>query len=392
MTSPTAARAKIPELAFDIGLALLLGALTAGTTIGATDDHRPGPLAFALIGLTAAFLAVRRSWPEVTLAGSLAGLYVYLYLGLPEGPIYLLPAVAVFFYAFARPLKTVLIVLSCLFAVNTAFQTFVLGDVPDLWVNASITFVWLGIAAAGGRIVREARHARSREREAERERYRADERVQMAREIHDVVGHSLAVVSMNAGVALHVLKKHSLEQRRRRGPDGDGAPPEVVENLQAIRDASTRALQDLRATLAPLRQGRQPELRPTGAIADIPSLVEAVRTGGLQVEYTVAGEPGLVPTNIAATTYRVVQESLTNVIRHAEATKAVVRIECEPQGIRILVEDDGRGGPIDFDRIGQGVTGMMERVLTSGGAFNAAPKRGGGFAVTADMPYGRSTD
>lgn len=379
MTTPTTARAKVPAFVFDIGLAVLLGLITSGSTVGATPDHHPGVLAFVLIGITAAFLAVRRYWPEVALSGSLAGLYVYLYLGLPEGPIYLLPAVAVFFYAFARPLKTLLVVLAGLFVVNTSFQTFVLGEIPDLWVNASITFVWLGIAAAGGRIVREARHSRSREREAERERYRADERVEMAREIHDVVGHSLAVVSMNAGVALHVLEKRP------------GTPPEVVENLQAIRDASTRALQDLRATLAPLRQGRQPELRPTGAIADIPSLVEAVRTGGLDVECAVTGEPELVPTNIAATTYRVVQESLTNVIRHAEAAKATVRIDCDPRWIRILIEDDGRGGPIDPDRIGQGVTGMMERVVTSGGVFSAAPKRGGGFAVKADMPYAPST-
>lgn len=379
MTTPAAARTRIPAPVFDIGLAVLLALLVSGTTVGAAPDHRPGPLAFALIAATAAFLAVRRRWPEVALAGTLAGLYTYLYLGLPEGPIYMLPAVAVFSFAFARPLKRLLFVLPGLFAVNTAYQTFVLGEITDLWVNASITFVWLAIPAAGGRIVREARHARAREREAERERYRADERVEMAREIHDVVGHSLAVVSMNAGVALHVLEKRP------------GTPPEVVENLQAIRDASTRALQDLRATLAPLRQGRQPELRPTGAIADIPSLVEAVRTGGLEVEYEVTGEPEAVPTNIAATTYRVVQESLTNVIRHAEASKATVRIYCDPRWVRILVEDDGRGGPIDLDKIGQGVTGMMERVLTSGGVFSAAPKRdGGGFAVKADMPYNRS--
>jgi signal transduction histidine kinase len=379
VTTPAAARTRIPAPVFDIGLAVLLALLVSGTTVGAAPNHRPGPLAFALIAATAAFLAVRRRWPEVALAGTLAGLYTYLYLGLPEGPIYMLPAVAVFSFAFARPLKRLLFVLPGLFAVNTAYQTFVLGEITDLWVNASITFVWLAIPAAGGRIVREARHARAREREAERERYRADERVEMAREIHDVVGHSLAVVSMNAGVALHVLEKRP------------GTPPEVVENLQAIRDASTRALQDLRATLAPLRQGRQPELRPTGAIADIPSLVEAVRTGGLEVEYEVTGEPEAVPTNIAATTYRVVQESLTNVIRHAEASKATVRIYCDPRWVRILVEDDGRGGPIDLDKIGQGVTGMMERVLTSGGVFSAAPKRdGGGFAVKADMPYNRS--
>lgn len=380
MTTPSAARTRrLPAALFDIGLAALLGLLTTGMTIGADADHDPARAAFALIWLIAAFLAVRRPWPDVALFGSMAVLYLYLYLGLPEGPIYLLPAVAVFFFAFARPLKTVLIVLAALFVVHTAFETFVLHDIDALWVNASIGLVWFAIPATGGRIVREARNARARERaterEAERERHRAEERIQMAREIHDVVGHSLAVVSMNAGVALHVLDKRP------------GTPPEVVENLQAIRAASTRALQDLRATLAPLRQGRQPELRPTGAIADLPSLVDAVRTGGLDVEYTVSGDPGVVPTNIAATVYRVVQESLTNVIRHAEASRAEVRIDCGAKRIAILVEDDGRGGPIDPDRIGQGVTGMMERVVTGGGQFSAGPEPGGGFAVKADIPY-----
>jgi signal transduction histidine kinase len=379
VTTPSATRTRRFHAAFDIGLAVLLGVLTSGTTIGADENHNPGGIAFTLIAVISAFLAVRRPWPEVALVGSTAGLYLYLYLGLPEGPVYLLPSVAVFFYAFARQLKTVLIVLAVMFVVHTAFQTFVLNEIGDLWVNASISTIWLGIAATGGRIVREARNARERERtterEAERDRYRAEERIQMAREIHDVVGHSLAVVSMNAGVALHVLDKRP------------GTPPEVVENLQAIRDASTRALQDLRATLAPLRQGRQPELRPTGAIADLPTLVDAVRTGGLNVEYTVSGAPEVVPANIAATAYRVVQESLTNVIRHAEAAQARVRIDCGPKRIGILVEDDGRGGPIDPDRIGQGVTGMMERVVTGGGEFSAGPRPGGGFAVKADLPY-----
>ncbi|SDD17063.1 sensor histidine kinase [Glycomyces harbinensis] len=374
MTTPTAARTKLPALAFDLGLALLLGVLTCVATIGADPDHHPGLLAFALIGLTAAFLAVRRRRPEVALAGTTAALYLYLGLDLPAGPIFLLPAVAVFFYAFARPLKTVLVVLAALFVLHIAVQT--LFGPTDLLVNASVTVFWLGIPATGGRIVREARHSRMRQREAERERYRADERVQMAREIHDVVGHSLAVVSLNAGVALHVLGKHP------------GTPDEAVENLQAIRDAAGRALQDLRATLAPLRQGQQLELRPTGAIADIPSLVDGVRKGGLAVDCTVSGDPDAVPANIAATAYRLVQESLTNVIRHAEATGARVRIDCGPERLTVSVEDDGRGGAVDPDRLGQGITGMMERVRTAGGVFSAAPKIGGGFAVEADLPYG----
>ncbi len=377
VSTATASRPRVPAPVFDIGLAALLGLLASATTVGATPDHHPGPAAFGLIWLSVAFLAVRRLSPEAALAGTLAALYVYLSLDLPEGPVYMLPAVAVFFYSFTRPLKTVLAVVLGVLVVNTLFQSYALDSSRDLWISATVSLIWLGIPTAGGRIVREARRARSREREAERERYRAEERVEMAREIHDVVGHSLAVVSMNAGVALHMADKHP------------GTPDGVVENLRAIREASNRALQDLRATLAPLRKGQQPELRPTGAVADIAALVDGVRKGGLAVDYTLTGDPALVPVNVAATAYRVVQESLTNVIRHAEATKATVQIACEPGALHVAVLDDGRGGPLHPDRMGQGVTGMMERVQAGGGDFTAAPRPGGGFAVKAHIPYDR---
>lgn len=374
MSTQHAVRPSIPAPVFDIGLAVLFGLFASGATVGADPDHHPGPLAFALIWTMAAFLAVRRPWPEVALAGTMAGLAVYLGAGLPEGPVFVLPAVAVFFYAFSRPLKAVLVALAAVFAANVLVQAFVLHQGRGLWVAATITVLWLGVPTAGGRIAREARRARARAREADRERYRADERVQMAREIHDVVGHSLAVVSLNAGVALHKAEKH------------EGTPREVVENLAAIREASTRALEDLRATLAPLRQGEAPESRPVAEVADIESLVDGVRKGGLPVEYTLAGDPAAVPVNIAATAYRVVQESLTNVIRHSGASRAVVRIDCGPERLTVRVDDDGRGGPVHPDRLGQGVTGMMERVVTSGGTFSAAPRPGGGFAVEAVIP------
>ncbi|GAA1670377.1 histidine kinase [Glycomyces endophyticus] len=376
MSTVNATRRGVPAPVFDIGLALLLGLLTSGGTVGANGGVKPAPAAFALIGAMAAFLAVRRLSPEAALAGTMAALSVYLYLDLPQGPVFMLPAVAVCFYAFARTLRTTAYVLAGLFVYTVAFHTLLDGD-TSLWFTAGVALVWLGVPAAGGRIVKEARRARSREREAERERYRAEERVEMAREIHDVVGHSLAVVSMNAGVALHMAEKHA------------GTPDAVVENLAAIREASNRALQDLRATLAPLRKGQQPELRPTGAVADVAALVDGVRKGGLAVDYTLTGDPGAVPVNVAATAYRVVQESLTNVIRHAEATKAAVTIACDAAALRVAVLDDGRGGPLHPDRMGQGVTGMMERVQAGGGAFTAAPRPGGGFAVKARIPYDR---
>ncbi|RRS01892.1 sensor histidine kinase [Glycomyces terrestris] len=376
MSTASAPRPRVPAPVFDLGLAVLLGLAASGGTVGANDGVAPEPVAFALIWAMAAFLAVRRLSPEAALAGTMAALSAYLYLDQPPGPVFMLPAVAVFFYAFTRSVRTTAIVLAAVYVYTLTFHQLI-GDGMHLWFAAGVALVWLGVPAAGGRIVREARRARTREREAERERYRAEERVEMAREIHDVVGHSLAVVSMNAGVALHMAEKHP------------GTPDAVVENLRAIREASNRALQDLRATLAPLRKGQQPELRPTGAVADVAALVDGVRKGGLPVDYTLTGDPAAVPVNVAATAYRVVQESLTNVIRHAEATQAVVQIACDAAALRVAVLDDGRGGPLHPDRMGQGVTGMMERVQAGGGTFTAAPRPGGGFAVTARIPYDR---
>ncbi|THV34645.1 sensor histidine kinase [Glycomyces buryatensis] len=374
----TAHRQRIKAIAFDVGLAVFLGLMTSGMTIGADPDHSPPYAAFGLVWVAALALAVRRRWPEVTLAVSMAALATYLLLDYPEGPVYLLPAVAVFFFAFARPIKLVIPVLVGLFLLNVPFHTYALGEIDDVWINATITLVWLAVPAACGRLVYEARRARTREREAERERHRADERVAMAREIHDVVGHSLAVVSMNAGVALHVLEKR---------PD---APAGVVENLRAIRDTSSRALDDLRSTLAPLRGGSRAELRPTFVLADLSDLIEDVRKGGLRVESEITGDIEALPAGVSGAAYRVVQEALTNVIRHARATSASVVIASGAGTLVIDVKDDGRGGELDPERAGQGITGMMERVQSHGGAFEAGPAPDGGFAVHAELPYGRT--
>ncbi|GAB4006562.1 hypothetical protein GCM10029992_57690 [Glycomyces albus] len=211
------------------------------------------------------------------------------------------------------------------------FYELILHDRNRLLVNIALTAIYLSIPTVGGVIAREARNARAQAAAANRERHRADERVAMAREIHDVVGHSLAVVSMNAGVALHMLEKR---------PE---AAPGVVENLRAIRDTSTRALDDLRSTLAPLRDGQAPELRPAHTLEDVPALVADVRKGGLTVDYRQTGDAEKVPGRVAAAAYRVVQESLTNVIRHAAASRAVARLECGEASLTIGVTDDGRG-------------------------------------------------
>ncbi|WP_051815326.1 sensor histidine kinase, partial [Glycomyces tenuis] len=373
-------RPSLLSILADVGIAFVLGLLVSGATFGANNGHHPGGGALALIWLCAAMLTVRRVWPEAALFGSTLALWYFVAMGYPEGPIYLLPAVAVFSYVMARPLKSSLLLLGGLMVAFPLFYEFVIDDPNRLVVNIAISFIYLSIPTVGGVIAREARNARAQAAEAKRDRHRADERVAMAREIHDVVGHSLAVVSMNAGVALHVLEKR---------PD---AAPGVIENLRAIRDTSTRALDDLRATLIPLRQGEQPELRPAFSLVDVPTLIDDIRKGGLAVDCDITGDIEAVPQRIATTAYRVVQEALTNVIRHAEATRATARIDCGPERLVIDIGDNGRGGEVDPDRVGQGITGMMERVEAHGGTFRAGPASGGGFAVHAELPYAHSAN
>ncbi|GAB3657317.1 sensor histidine kinase [Glycomyces tarimensis] len=377
-TQRNGSRPALSAVVGDIVIAVVLGILVSVATIGANDGVHPGAGAVALIGLCAATLTVRRLWPEASLIGSTLVLWCYVGLGHPEGPVYLLPAVAVFCYVVARSLQASLIMLGSLLVAFPVFYEFVLDDGNRLPVNIAITFIYLAIPAVGGVIAREARNARAQAVAANRERHRAEERVAMAREIHDVVGHSLAVVSMNAGVALHVLEKR---------PD---AAPGVLEHLRAIRDSSSRALDDLRATLVPLRHGEQPELRPAFSLVDVPVLVDDVRRGGLEVDCRIEGDPESVPTRIASTAYRVVQEALTNVIRHSGASRATVRLGCGAGALAIDVTDDGRGGEVDPGRLGQGIAGMMERIGAHGGAFNAGPATGGGFAVHAELPYAHS--
>lgn len=368
-------RARLWRTAADAAIAVVLAALVSAGTIGAGGGQHPGAGAFALIWLCAATLSVRRLWPEASLIGSMLVLWYYLALGYQEGPVYLLPAVAVFSYVMARPLKHSLIFVGALLVAFPVFYELILHDRDRLLVNIALTAIYLSIPTVGGVIAREARNARAQAAAANRERHRADERVAMAREIHDVVGHSLAVVSMNAGVALHMLEKR---------PE---AAPGVVENLRAIRDTSTRALDDLRSTLAPLRDGQAPELRPTRTLDDIPALVADIGKGGLTVDYRQTGDAAQVPGRVAAAAYRVVQESLTNVIRHAAASRATARLECGEASLTIEVTDDGRGGEVDPDRPGQGLAGMIERVEAQGGTFSAGPAPGGGFAVHAEIPY-----
>jgi signal transduction histidine kinase len=293
----------------------------------------------------------------------------FLILGYPYGPIIQPAALALYSVAAWSTVRVSAAV--CLVAL-AGYLPLELAQgwsplkTPELLL---VTMAWLVMPWVVGAAVRTYRQARDEAAEGERRRQVYEERLRLAKEVHDVVGHGLTVISMQAAVALHVL-----------GDRADGCG-EVAEALRAIRTTSRDALEELRATLAALPEdahGRGPGLDR------VPNLVKAVTGGaGLAADLEVAGDRPQVPEPVDLAGYRIVQESLTNVLRHAAARHAVVRIRYGNEAVRLTITDDGRGGTAVA---GGGLTGMRERAEALGGAFEAGPRPGGGFEVRAVLP------
>jgi signal transduction histidine kinase len=214
------------------------------------------------------------------------------------------------------------------------------------------------------------------EREAEAARRVAEERLRIARDVHDTVAHSMATITVQAGSALHVL--------------GDGND-KVRGALTAIRETSKHALGEMRATLGPLRQGTPDGGIPVtpGGLDRLPALRDAVTAAGAPVTIAVEGDQRSLPPAIDEVAYRILQESLTNVLRHAgPAARATVRLCYEPAALGISVVDDGTtaDGASTGVGTGHGLTGMAERAAAVGGTVTAGPRGGGGFEVSATLP------
>ncbi|RBY86997.1 sensor histidine kinase [Blastococcus sp. TF02A-26] len=204
------------------------------------------------------------------------------------------------------------------------------------------------------------------------------ERARIAREMHDVVAHSLSVVIAQADGGRYA---------------GKTDPEAATGALEAIAATGRQALTDMRSLLGVLREGPGEEYAPQPDVDAVPALVEDVRASGLDVDLLVEGTPRPLPAGPQLAAYRIVQESLTNVLKHAgSATRAWVRLSWRDDGLEIAVLDDGRGASAALvhggsDGAGQGLRGMVERAQLHGGRLTAGPRTGGGFAVTALLPY-----
>jgi signal transduction histidine kinase len=228
---------------------------------------------------------------------------------------------------------------------------------------------WIRTRRALRVAARERAEREAREREEEGRRRAADERVRIARELHDTLAHSLVAINVRAGVAVDLR---------------DTQDPTAA--LQDIKQASADALRDLRATLSLLRA--PDDAAPTAPALDLaalPGLVDHARSAGLRAEMDVQLDGGAVPSAIGGAAFRIVQEALTNVLRHADASSAQVRVRADLDVLDIDITDDGRADP-DGGDAGLGLRGMAERAAALGGRLNVGPREEGGWRVHAVLP------
>lgn len=348
-------RTKWQDVALTVAL-LFFGLV--GTTFAARLQNESAPLdvfAYLLITTAAAGLMFRTVRPLWTFVLTTASIGVYLAAGYPFGPI-LLSGVATM-YAVARyaSVQTAFVcAVLYMLAVSPAFRE----DGLTSWITWSAG--WIFLPAVAGALI----GMRQRSVVDAREHVVVSERLRLAQEVHDVVGHGLSVIAMQAGVALYVLDKD---------------PAKARASLEAIRDTSKEALDGLRSELDTLR-GSAP-LRPSISLADLPALAARMREAGLEVSVSVDGVA--VPDNYELAAYRIVQESLTNVLRHASpGVTASVKVYTVRDELVVEVADTGTPRPFVE---GHGITGMRTRAETLGGTLEAGP-RNGGFVVIARIP------
>ncbi|MFB7544756.1 sensor histidine kinase [Streptomyces zaomyceticus] len=334
-------------------------------------------LGYALLAVGGLALASGRRAPVAVLAVS--GLCAVGY----QAAGFDVPAVAFLFAVYAamragHRLVTAVTSVAVLAALPLAALASGLHDTGEAFAQArgALQIAWLIAAGAAGEALRQAER-RADEAERTREetaRRRADEeRLHIARELHDSLTHQISVIKVQSEVAVHVARK--------RGE-------QVPEALLAIREAGREAARELRATLEALRDD---DTTPPPGLGHVPELVERAGRSGLAATLTIEGQRHDVPAAVGRTVYRIVQESLTNIARHADATRASVRIAYGPDVVALQVDDDGRATPDTVPSPGIGLLGMRERVTALGGRFRAAPRGEGGFTVRAELPVERAS-
>jgi signal transduction histidine kinase len=372
----------------DLAVPALVLALQLAGTFGERYHHplaQVSELGWLLVVAGPLALTVRRSHPVAVLWASLAATVP------PSGsPAANLSLVVAFFGAATSGHRR------AAWAATLAGYTIAvwLGPLAFGRPRSSLEFAlllagWLAVMVTAAEAVRLRSERREVARSAQQldERRRAsEERLRMARDLHDVIGHNISLISVQAAVGLDLM---------------DADPEQARAALSAIKTVSREALDELRSMLAALRQtGEQAPTAPTPGLARLPELAQLTRAAGLPVRVEVTGPARTLPATVDLAGYRIVQESLTNVARHAGPGAATVRLGYRDDGVSVEVIDNGRGatagrgvpGGRPGTGTGSGIAGMTERAAALGGHLTAGPRPGGGFMVSAWLPTSAGTE
>ena len=391
----SAVRSRLPRLdplLADGLLALVAAGLSLAQLQGFPSPRDRGALNVALVLLQTLPLVFRRRAPFPVFAVVAAATAVQGTLQL-RGPLFAFLALNLAVYSLAvygdhRLAVRTVAVWACLLTVRLGYL------IATSWPQVTISglsdvvddYVLLAAAWTLGEGVRQRRvHAAEledraarleREREEKARQAATQERLRIARELHDVVAHSLSVIGIQAGAARLVL-------------DADPHPTRAREAVAAIEATANHAMAEMRRALGILR-ATEPSgvaLAPLPGLGQLPALLDQLRSAGLPVDLTVTGEPRPVATSIDLSLYRIVQEALTNALKHARATRAEVMVGYGAHDITVEVTDDGRGPPPSAARSqGAGTIGMRERVALFGGELQVGPRAQGGYAVRVCLP------
>jgi signal transduction histidine kinase len=340
-----------------------------------TATH-PNVAAVALLVVGPLALLVRRRQPRAVLAVIFAAALVYVSLGYFQGPNYfsLVVAVVTAVRAGDRVAARVAVIAGWVLFLWLPAALGVTGTPTVLAAFAIAAWLLVLLAAAEALRGRQERAAEARRSRQEDTRRRADEeRLRIARELHDVLAHNISLINVRSGVALHLI---------------DDQPEQARIALEAINEASADALREVRSVLNVLRGStEEPPRAPTAGLARLDELVSRATAAGVGVSLEVQGDQRRLPASVDLAAFRIVQESLTNIVRHAQAGAAKVQLTYGHVDLTVQVEDDGHGAVAQAGG-GSGIAGMRERATALGGELEAGPQPTGGFRVRARLPLG----
>ncbi|GAA2131660.1 sensor histidine kinase [Glycomyces algeriensis] len=331
-------------------------------------------LAWAMMFVSVAVLFFRSAFPLTVALVSMAATIVYYPASSTDGPMLMAFVIALYTLAALGRIAAAAVIAGLVFLI-VVISEYLAGFAHMTASETLMLSGWIIAVPAIGAVVAHYRRYRAETEVALAEtqlRSVAEERLRIARELHDAVGHHLSLINVQTSAALRKLRKDPLYR--------------TEETLQVIAETSRSSLRELRAMVGVLREpGEDSPTGPGPSLEQLPLLVDAARASGLEVELRVDGR-AVLPVAVDAAAYRVVQESLTNVLRHAKAQRVQIKVVTGTSTLAVAVLDDGVGDGKGAKGPGNGLTGMRERAESLGGTFNAGPRGDGGFSVEATWP------